>query len=121
MGLSPLLVQEIFRIIRDVNEDGTTVLLVEQNAQLALSVADRGYVLETGKVIMSGGAKTLLVDEQLRPLIWAVKHESNPISQRNSSAVLAVPTTRGCGVGSGGCDSGARSQGTSVAETTPNI
>jgi len=66
MGLSPLLVQEIFRIIRDVNEDGTTVLLVEQNAQLALSVADRGYVLETGKVIMSGGAKTLLVDERIK-------------------------------------------------------
>lgn len=66
MGLSPLLVQEIFRIIRDVNEDGTTVLLVEQNAQLALSVADRGYVLETGRVTMSGQAKYLLGDERIQ-------------------------------------------------------
>lgn len=66
MGLSPLLVQEIFRIIRDVNEEGTTILLVEQNAQLALSVADRGYVLETGRITMSGEAKQLLVDERIQ-------------------------------------------------------
>lgn len=66
MGLSPLLVQEIFRIIRDVNESGTTILLVEQNAQLALSVADRAYVLETGRIAMSGDAKALLVDERIQ-------------------------------------------------------
>ncbi len=66
MGLSPLLVQEIFRIIRDVNETGTTILLVEQNAQLALSVADRGYVLETGRIVMSGEAKSLLTDERIK-------------------------------------------------------
>jgi branched-chain amino acid transport system ATP-binding protein len=66
MGLSPLLVQEIFRIIRDVNEQGTTVLLVEQNAQLALSVANRAYVLETGRITMKGMAKHLLVDERIQ-------------------------------------------------------
>lgn len=66
MGLSPLLVQEIFRIVRDVNESGTTILLVEQNAQLALSVADRAYVLETGRIAMSGDAKALLVDERIQ-------------------------------------------------------
>ncbi len=75
MGLSPLLVQEIFRIIRDVNEDGTTVLLVEQNAQLALSVADRGYVLETGRVTMSGQAKYLLGDERIQEAYLGGKKE----------------------------------------------
>ena len=66
MGLSPLLVQEIFRIIRDVRDSGTTVLLVEQNAQMALSIADRAYVLETGFVVSQGRAADLLGNEEVR-------------------------------------------------------
>lgn len=54
MGLSPVLVQEIFRIIKRINEDGTTILLVEQNANLALSIADRGYILENGRITLTG-------------------------------------------------------------------
>ena len=58
MGLAPILVKEIFDIIKDINEKGTTVLLVEQNAKMALSIADRAYVMETGNIVMSGtGAK----------------------------------------------------------------
>ncbi len=60
MGLSPILVEQIFEIIRDINEQGTSILLVEQNAQMALSIADRGYVLETGSVVNEGVAQDLL-------------------------------------------------------------
>jgi branched-chain amino acid transport system ATP-binding protein len=60
MGLSPLLVEQIFTIIRDINDQGTSILLVEQNAQMALSIADRAYVLETGKVVLEGPAQELL-------------------------------------------------------------
>jgi branched-chain amino acid transport system ATP-binding protein len=60
MGLSPLLVEQIFNIIQDINATGTSILLVEQNAQMALSIADRGYVLETGKVVMEGSGHELL-------------------------------------------------------------
>ncbi|MCR4841712.1 MAG: ABC transporter ATP-binding protein [Eubacterium sp.] len=66
MGLAPILVEEIFNIIRDLHDQGTTILLVEQNAQMALSVADRAYVLETGKISMEGDAKELLHDERVR-------------------------------------------------------
>lgn len=66
MGLSPILVSEIFKIIRKLNEGGTTVLLVEQNAKMALSVADRAYVLETGKVVLEGPARELLGNEQVK-------------------------------------------------------
>ena len=66
MGLSPLLVSEIFKIIRDVNESGMTVLLVEQNAKQALEIADRAYVLETGTISMSGDALELAADEKVR-------------------------------------------------------
>ena len=66
MGLSPLLVQEIFRIIRDLNQDGTTILLVEQNAKMALEIANRAYVLETGTIVMSGDAKKLANDPKVR-------------------------------------------------------
>lgn len=66
MGLSPLLVNEIFNIIQDVNKSGVTVLLVEQNAKKALEIANRAYVLETGGISMSGDAKTLSQDEQVR-------------------------------------------------------
>ncbi len=66
MGLAPILVQEIFDIIKAFNEMGTTVLLVEQNASMALSVADRGYVLETGRVVKTGTGAELLVDDDVR-------------------------------------------------------
>lgn len=66
MGLSPLLVSEIFDIIKAINENGTTVLLVEQNAKKALSIADRAYVLETGSIVLSGDAKDLMNDESVK-------------------------------------------------------
>ncbi len=66
MGLSPIFVNEIFNIIQDVNKDGVTVLLVEQNAKKALSIADRAYVLETGSIVKEGKASDLLNDETIR-------------------------------------------------------
>ena len=66
MGLSPKLVKEIFSIIRKLHEQGITILLVEQNAKMALSIADRAYVLETGRITMEGDAKELLNSEQVR-------------------------------------------------------
>lgn len=66
MGLSPLLVSEIFEIIRQINAEGTTILFVEQNAKMALSVASRAYVLETGKIVLEGKAGDLLNDEGVR-------------------------------------------------------
>ncbi|MBQ7359336.1 MAG: ABC transporter ATP-binding protein [Lachnospiraceae bacterium] len=66
MGLSPIFVNEIFDIIQKVSASGTTVLLVEQNAKKALSIADRAYVLETGKVVLSGDAKELLNDDSIK-------------------------------------------------------
>ena len=59
MGLAPILVKEIFRIIREINEQGTTILLVEQNARMALSIADRAYVMETGNIVLSGTGEEL--------------------------------------------------------------
>lgn len=66
MGLSPLYVSEIFDIIRSVNESGTTVLLVEQNAKKALSIANRAYVLETGNIVLSGDAKELMNNDSVK-------------------------------------------------------
>ena len=66
MGLSPILVNEIFDIIQSVSASGTTVLLVEQNAKKALSIADRAYVLETGKIVMSGEASKLMNDDSIK-------------------------------------------------------
>ena len=66
MGLSPIFVNEIFDIIQEVSKSGTTVLLVEQNAKKALSIADRGYVLETGRIVLEGNAKDLLDNEQVK-------------------------------------------------------
>ena len=66
MGLSPLLVKEIFHIIQDINKDGTTILLVEQNAKMALVIADRAYVLETGKISLEGTGEELSASEEVR-------------------------------------------------------
>ena len=66
MGLSPIFVEEIFKIIRDISADGTTVLLVEQNAKKALSISDRAYVLETGTIVKEGKASDLLNDDSIK-------------------------------------------------------
>ena len=66
MGLAPLLIKEIFTIIQDINKTGTTVLLVEQNANMALSIAHRAYVLETGRITLSGDAKELAASDEVR-------------------------------------------------------
>ena len=66
MGLSPIFVEEIFNIIKEISAEGTTVLLVEQNAKKALTIADRAYVLETGKIVLEGDAKDLLNDESIK-------------------------------------------------------
>lgn len=66
MGLSPIFVEEVFKIIRDISAEGTTVLLVEQNAKKALTIADRAYVLETGNIILQGDAKKLMNDESVK-------------------------------------------------------
>ena len=66
MGLAPILVEQIFEIIRDMNAAGTTILLVEQNAQMALSVANRAYVMETGRITMEGDADDLMHDDNVR-------------------------------------------------------
>ena len=66
MGLAPLLIREIFSIIQDINKTGTTILLVEQNANMALSIANRAYVLETGRITLSGDVKELAASEDVR-------------------------------------------------------
>ena len=66
MGLSPIFVNEIFNIIQEVSKSGTTVLLVEQNAKKALSIADRAYVLETGKIVLEGDAEVLMNDDSIK-------------------------------------------------------
>ena len=66
MGLAPILVREIFKIIQELKASGMTVLLIEQNARLALSIADRAYVLETGRIVMEGNAQELLENDQVR-------------------------------------------------------
>ncbi len=66
MGLAPLLVKEIFDIIKDINSQGTTILLVEQNANMALSIADYAYVIETGEIVLKGNAKELMHSEEVK-------------------------------------------------------
>ena len=74
MGLAPILVDQIFDIIRELHSEGVTILLVEQNARLALSVADRGYVLETGEMALSGPAKDLLHDPSVKAAYLGEAH-----------------------------------------------
>ncbi len=66
MGLAPIFIREIFSIIEEIKAQGTTVLLIEQNANMALSIADRGYVLETGKIVLEGTGQELLTSESVK-------------------------------------------------------
>lgn len=66
MGLAPILVEEIFEIIKELNKAGTTILLVEQNARMALSIADRGYVISTGNISLTGTGQELLTNDDVR-------------------------------------------------------
>jgi branched-chain amino acid transport system ATP-binding protein len=66
MGLAPLIVKQIFDIIKEINKEGVTVLVVEQNATQALNLANRGYVLETGEVVLTGTGRDLLADDRIR-------------------------------------------------------
>ena len=66
LGIAPLVVERIFEVIREINQRGTTILLVEQNASVSLTVAGRGYIMETGRIILKGAAKTLLEDEKVK-------------------------------------------------------
>ena len=66
MGLAPIFIREIFNIITEINKKGTTILLIEQNAKMALSIADRGYVLETGKIVSSGAGQELLASDEVQ-------------------------------------------------------
>jgi len=66
MGLAPILVRQIFSIIKEIHKEGTTILLIEQNANMALSIAHRGYVLETGRIVMQGSVQELLASEEIK-------------------------------------------------------
>ena len=66
LGLAPLVIKDIFKIIQEINKQGMTILLIEQNANMALSIANRAYVLETGKIVLSGKASDLLNNESIK-------------------------------------------------------
>jgi branched-chain amino acid transport system ATP-binding protein len=66
LGIAPLVVERIFEVIREINRRGTTILLVEQNASISLTTAGRGYIMETGRIVLSGSASTLLQDEKVK-------------------------------------------------------
>jgi branched-chain amino acid transport system ATP-binding protein len=73
MGLAPVLVEQIFQIIQDINKQGTTILLVEQNALMALAVAHRGYVLQTGQIVLSDTAEALQTNETVQKAYLGVE------------------------------------------------
>ena len=73
IGLAPVMVQEISKIVCDINQKGTSVLLVEQNAKLALDIADRCYVLETGKIVLSGNSKELMQSEEVKKAYFSLR------------------------------------------------
>jgi len=77
LGLSPLLVQEIFRIIKTINGEGTTILLVEQNAKMALQISDHGFVLENGRIVAANRAAHLLQDEDVREFYLGIRSEES--------------------------------------------
>ncbi|MCJ7594886.1 MAG: ABC transporter ATP-binding protein [Desulfobacterales bacterium] len=75
LGLSPILVREIFKIIKDINEDGVTILLVEQNARMALSISDFGLILENGRFVMKGKARNLMEDKDVKEFYMGIRSE----------------------------------------------
>jgi branched-chain amino acid transport system ATP-binding protein len=77
LGLSPLLVREIFRIIRTINGQGVTIVLVEQNARMALSVSDTGLILENGRFVMKGNSKDLMEDRDVREFYMGIRSEAS--------------------------------------------
>ncbi len=81
MGLAPILVEQIFDIIFDINQTGTSILLVEQNAQMALAIADRGYVLETGEIVLSGTGEELLNDPKVQAAYLGGESEAEKLSK----------------------------------------
>ena len=91
LGLAPMLVAEIFSIVRDINAEGTTLLLVEQNARKALAVADRAYVLETGKIIREGRGTALLEDPMVREAYLGTKRAAERQSRRRRGGSAPVP------------------------------
>jgi len=91
LGLAPMLVAEIFSIVRDINAEGTTLLLVEQNARKALAVADRAYVLETGKIIREGRGTALLEDPMVREAYLGTKRAAERQSRRRRDGSAPVP------------------------------
>ncbi len=81
MGLAPILVEQIFDIIFDINQSGTSILLVEQNAQMALAIADRGYVLETGEIVLSGTGEDLLLNPKVRAAYLGGESEEEKLTK----------------------------------------
>jgi len=77
LGLSPILVREIFKIIKDINEDGVSILLVEQNARMALSISDSGLILENGRFVMKGKAENLMEDKDVREFYMGIRSEES--------------------------------------------
>ena len=77
LGLSPILVNEIFKIIRSINRNGTTILLVEQNAQKALSVAHHGFIMETGRIVLEGPPQKLMENEDVQEFYLGMKKETS--------------------------------------------
>ena len=81
MGLAPILVEQIFDIIFEINQNGTSILLVEQNAQMALAIADRGYVLETGEIVIQGTGQELLNDPKVQAAYLGKESEEEKLEK----------------------------------------
>jgi len=90
MGLSPIMVEEIFRIIKEINSQGTSILLVEQNALMALQVAHRAYVLETGRIVLDGTAKELRESSRVKEAYLGLPKEALIVGTETSAA--STPT-----------------------------
>lgn len=73
LGLAPIIVEEIFEVIKNINKNGISILLVEQNASIALKISDRGYVMETGKIVLKGNSKDLIANEEVKNRYLGVK------------------------------------------------
>ncbi len=92
LGLAPVVVQEVFRVIKEINKMGTTILLVEQNARMALLIANRGFVLETGKVVLTDTAANLLANEEMKKHYLGVHAHVKEARQRRRARDQSKPT-----------------------------